>query len=90
MHSASASGRRPSLALLESERTGLITEAASLPYETPFFYTSREVLKKNYETFTTLFDNAEVLYALKANSDPKSCCTWINLAADSKRHRGSR
>jgi ornithine decarboxylase len=62
---------RPNLALRESERASLINEAASLPYTTPFFYTSRAVLKKNYETFCNLFDNAEILYAVKANSDPK-------------------
>ncbi len=62
---------QPSLALFETERSSLITEAASLPYTTPFFYTSRDVLQKNYETFTSLFDNVEVLYAIKANSDPK-------------------
>lgn len=44
---------------------------AGLDYPTPFFFTSREILKRNYETFTNLFDNAEVYYALKANSDAK-------------------
>jgi ornithine decarboxylase len=42
-----------------------------LNYTTPFFYTSRDILKKNYETFTHLFDNAEIYYALKANSEPR-------------------
>jgi ornithine decarboxylase len=39
-------------------------------HPTPFFYTSRPVLKHNYHTFTQLFDNSEVYYAVKANSDP--------------------
>ncbi|MBX4197145.1 type III PLP-dependent enzyme [Candidatus Saccharibacteria bacterium] len=39
-------------------------------YPTPFFYTSRSVLKHNYNTFAHLFDGSEVYYAVKANSDP--------------------
>jgi diaminopimelate decarboxylase len=39
-------------------------------HPTPFFYTSRPVLKHNYHTFTQLFDGSEVYYAVKANSDP--------------------
>lgn len=42
-----------------------------LDYKTPYFYTSKEILKQNYEAFSGLFHNAEILYALKANSDPK-------------------
>ena len=42
-----------------------------LVHKTPFFFTSREILKKNYHMFTHLFDDAEIYYALKANSDPK-------------------
>jgi ornithine decarboxylase len=49
----------------------LIDQVKRMDYPTPFFYTSREVLKHNYETFTHLFDNSEVYYAIKANSDPK-------------------
>jgi ornithine decarboxylase len=71
LHQRAITTARPTLALRETEKSGLITEAASLPYSTPFFYTSRDVLRKNYETFTHLFDDAEVLYAVKANSDPK-------------------
>lgn len=71
LHTRHMPSNRPTLALKPATRNNLITEAASLPYETPFFYTSRDVLKKNYETFTSLFDNAEVFYAIKANSDPK-------------------
>lgn len=70
-HTRTAKSARPSLGLKMAERVSLVTEAASLPYPTPFFYTSREVLKKNYDTFINLFDNAEVFYAVKANSDPK-------------------
>ncbi len=46
-------------------------EARFLNYKTPFFYTSRDVLKKNYHMYTRLFDDVEIYYALKANSDPK-------------------
>jgi ornithine decarboxylase len=40
-------------------------------HDTPYFFTSRNVLKRNYNTFAGLFANSEVFYALKANSDPK-------------------
>jgi len=49
----------------------LLAEARLQNHPTPFFYASRNVLKKNYELFTNLFDNSEIYYALKANSDPK-------------------
>jgi ornithine decarboxylase len=49
----------------------LLKHVQFLNYKTPFFFTSREVLKQNYEMYTGLFDNAEIYYALKANSDPK-------------------
>jgi ornithine decarboxylase len=42
-----------------------------LNHQTPFFLTSREILKKNYKMFNRLFDDVEIYYALKANSDPK-------------------
>lgn len=48
----------------------ILERARKLDYPTPFFLTSRDILKHNYETFTSLFDNAEVYYAVKANSDP--------------------
>ncbi|MBX4201956.1 type III PLP-dependent enzyme [Candidatus Saccharibacteria bacterium] len=38
-------------------------------YPTPFFFTSRPVLKHNYKMFSQLFDGSEVYYAVKANSD---------------------
>ncbi len=60
-----------SLALTVHDRESLLKHAATLEYPTPFFFTSREVLKHNYTTFTSLFDKAEIYYALKANSDPK-------------------
>jgi ornithine decarboxylase len=59
------------LALPFETRESLFEHAASLDYPTPFFFTSRHILKQKYELFTGLFDNAEVYYALKANSDPK-------------------
>lgn len=49
----------------------ILEKARLLSYPTPFFYTSRDILKNNYHTFTHLFDNAEIYYALKANSDTK-------------------
>jgi ornithine decarboxylase len=49
----------------------LLADARLLNHATPFFYTSKDVLKRNYELFTGLFDNSEIYYALKANSDPK-------------------
>jgi ornithine decarboxylase len=56
---------------LTAEQTDILAQARLLNYKTPFFYTSRDILRKNYHTFTHLFDNAEIYYALKANSDPK-------------------
>jgi len=49
----------------------ILHAARLLNHKTPFFFTQRETLKQNYEIFTHLFDDAEVYYALKANSDPK-------------------
>lgn len=49
----------------------ILKEVRLLEYQTPFFYTSRAVLKHNYETFVKLLDNSEIYYAIKANSDPK-------------------
>jgi ornithine decarboxylase len=48
----------------------VLHQARVLNYKTPFFYTSREVLKNTYQSYEDLFDNAEICYALKANSDP--------------------
>jgi len=49
----------------------LLQQARLLNYKTPFFFTSRDVLKQNYQMYTDLFDDAEVYYALKANADPR-------------------
>lgn len=49
----------------------ILHHVKTLDYPTPYFFTSKDILKKNYELFTHLFDNAEIYYALKANSDPK-------------------
>jgi len=54
-----------------TQSDALLEQARLLNFATPYFFTSREVLKRNYHTFTHLLDNAEVYYALKANSDPK-------------------
>lgn len=54
-----------------AERYDILQQVRLLVHKTPFFFTSREILKKNYHTFTHLFDDAEIYYALKANSDPK-------------------
>jgi ornithine decarboxylase len=56
---------------LTDEQPNVVESARLLSHATPFFLTSRDRLKKNYHTFTGLFDNAEIFYALKANSDPK-------------------
>lgn len=60
--------RMPTPTLIEKS---LIEQAQLLNFKTPYFYTSKDILKKNYENYTSLFDDAEVYYALKANSDPK-------------------
>src|SRR3954470_17508183 len=49
----------------------VLKKARLLDYPTPFFYTSRAVLKHNLQTFSELFDNSSIFYAIKANSDPK-------------------
>jgi ornithine decarboxylase len=54
-----------------AEPQDILRQAQFLSYKTPFFYTSKAILKKNYHTFTHLFDDVEIFYALKANSDPK-------------------
>lgn len=50
---------------------GLLQQVRLLNHKTPFFFTSREIIRKNYLTFNHLFDNAEINYAVKANSDPR-------------------
>jgi ornithine decarboxylase len=55
----------------------LFQHVRSLEHQTPFFFTSRNVLLRNYQLFTSLFDNAEVYYALKANSEP-SILTYLD------------
>lgn len=54
-----------------TEFNHLLQAASMQTHKTPFFYTSRDVLQKNFNAFATLFDNVEICYALKANSDPK-------------------
>ncbi len=49
----------------------LLEQVRMLGYDTPFFFTSRDTLRRNFEAFAHLFDNAEIYYALKANSDPR-------------------
>ncbi len=55
----------------------LLDVVRTMHHETPFFVTSTAILKKNYELFTGLFDNAEINYALKANDDPR-ILTYLN------------
>jgi ornithine decarboxylase len=55
---------------MQPKNIDVVERARLLNYETPFFFTVKEKLKQNYEAFTGLFDNAEVYYALKANSEP--------------------
>lgn len=57
--------------MIPNDVAEVIKKARRLRYPTPFFFTSKEALKHNYETFDKLFDNGEVYYALKANADPK-------------------
>src|SRR5665213_779818 len=59
------------MSLITAEYANILEQARLVNYATPFFYTSRDILKKNYHTFTHLFDDVEIYYALKANSDPK-------------------
>src|ERR1700722_14407872 len=40
-----------------------------LNHETPFFVVSQEVLQERYGRFRELFPDAEICYALKANSE---------------------
>jgi len=40
-------------------------------HPTPYFYTSKAVLRHNYHTFSSLFGESGVYYAIKANADPK-------------------
>ncbi len=57
--------------ITNTEIQDIIQQARSLTHATPFFFTSRDILQKNYHIFDTLFDGAEINYALKANSDLK-------------------
>src|SRR5205814_46572 len=41
----------------------------ALPYETPFFLISRDVLLKNLQVFRECFPGAAIHYAVKANAD---------------------
>jgi ornithine decarboxylase len=49
----------------------ILHDARLLNHPTPFFYTSKKILKLNYDTFSSLFNNAQVYYAVKANSDSR-------------------
>lgn len=49
----------------------ILNHVRALDYPTPYFYTSKEILKSNYEAFAHSFRSSEIYYALKANSDPK-------------------
>jgi ornithine decarboxylase len=57
--------------LTKTQDQTLLQQVQFLSYPTPFFYTSKDVLKRNYHMYTSLFDDAEIYYALKANADPK-------------------
>lgn len=56
---------------LSTTERSILNEAQFLDFKTPYFYTKRDILKKNYDEFTSLFDDVEIYYALKANSDPQ-------------------
>lgn len=49
----------------------ILEEVRLHSYPTPYFFTSKGILEHNYHTFTGMIEDAEVYYALKANSDPK-------------------
>jgi len=49
----------------------ILERVRMLDHPTPFFFTQKTLLRQNYQLYTSLFDKAEVYYALKANSDPK-------------------
>lgn len=57
---------------LDSNLSRLFTpnHIKSLPYETPYFLLSKQCLKDRYVQFKQLFPDAEVCYAMKANSEP--------------------
>src|SRR3989344_9682504 len=55
----------------------ILKEVRSHRYATPYFFTSRKILEHNYKTFSNMFKDVEVYYALKANSDPK-ILTFLN------------
>jgi len=59
------------MSLKTVSKQDILQQARLLNYKTPFFFTSRDVLKQNYQMYTELFDDAEVYYALKANADPR-------------------
>lgn len=49
----------------------LIDEVRQHQFKTPYFFTSKRLLKHNYHSFIALLENSDVYYAIKANSDPK-------------------
>ncbi|MBA3758127.1 type III PLP-dependent enzyme [Candidatus Saccharibacteria bacterium] len=49
----------------------ILNEVRLHTYQTPYFFTSRNILEINYQKFLNMFEGSEVYYALKANSDPK-------------------
>jgi ornithine decarboxylase len=59
-----------------------VIDAARLAkHPTPFFFTSRGVLKHNYNIFNRLFDNSKVYYAVKANADTRILTYLAELGA---------
>ncbi len=49
----------------------ILASARKLNYGTPFFFTRKDLLEQSYLSFKRLFGNdAEICYALKANSEP--------------------
>jgi len=50
----------------------ILTTARKLNYGTPFFFARRDILEERYLSFRQLLgDDAEICYALKANSVPE-------------------
>lgn len=54
---------------MASNDPSIIAKTRNLKYETPFFYTNKEILKSNYSAFVNSIKGCEVYYALKSNSD---------------------
>lgn len=55
---------------MNADISDLVNHIKMLNRETPFFITGRDILRANYEEYKECFPDADIFYALKANSDP--------------------